>query len=80
MSLLKNNVFIAARRTIITNLDSSEDGFANQRNNQFGSDSLAGPFITRTGSFTNPPYSYSLQSVHNTTTLVRGRAGATVTF
>jgi len=78
--LVENNVFINARRTIITNLDSREDGFANQRNNLFGSESMAGPFITRTGSFTNPPYSYSLQSVHNTATLVRGRAGATTTF
>jgi pectate lyase len=77
---VENNVFINARRTIITNLDSREDGFANERNNNFGAESQRGPFITRTGSFTNPPYSYSLQSVHNVTTLVRGRAGATVTF
>jgi len=77
---VENNVFINARRTIITNLDSREDGFANERNNNFGSESQRGPFITRTGSFTNPPYNYSLQSVHNVTTLVRGRAGATVTF
>jgi len=77
---VENNVFINARRTIITNLDSREDGFANHRNNLFGSESQAGPFITRTGTFTNPPYTYSLQSVHNTAALVRGRAGATVTF
>lgn len=79
-TLVENNVFINARRTIITNLDSREDGFSNQRNNLFGSESMAGPFITRTGSFTTAPYSYSLQSVHNTATLVRGRAGATVQF
>lgn len=77
---VENNVFINARRTIITNLDSREDGFANERNNNFGVESIRGPFITRVGSFTNPPYSYSLQSVHNVTTIVRGRAGATVTF
>jgi pectate lyase len=77
---VENNVFINARRTIITNLDSREDGFANHRNNEFGSESQRGPFVTRTGSFTNPPYSYSLQSVHNTASLVRGRAGATVRF
>ncbi|KAJ6643898.1 putative pectate lyase A [Pseudolycoriella hygida] len=77
---VENNVFVNARRTIITNLDSREDGFANHRNNLFGSESMAGPFITRTGTFTNPPYSYSLQSVHNTESLVRGRAGATTTF
>jgi pectate lyase len=77
---VENNVFVNARRTIITNLDSREDGFANERNNEFGNESMRGPFITRTGSFTNPPYTYSLQSVHNTATLVRGRAGATVTF
>jgi len=78
--LVENNVFINARRTVHTNLDSRIEGFANLRNNVIGPHIEAGPFITQTGSFTNPPYSYSLQSVHNTTTLVRGRAGATVTF
>lgn len=78
---VENNVFINARRTIITNLDSREDGFANERNNNWGAaDSLRGPFITRTGSFTSAGYSYSLQSVHDTVSLVRSRAGPTIRF
>jgi len=82
---VENNIFINARRTIITNLDSREDGFANQRNNDWGAaDSLRGPFITRTGTFTSPPYTYRLDTGlgvnGNIATLVRNGAGATIRF
>jgi pectate lyase len=76
---VENNVFINSRRTIITNLDSREEGFANHRNNLFGSHSDAGPHITRSNGFT-PNYTYSLQSVHETANIVRQRAGPTISF
>jgi len=85
--LVENNIFINARRTIITNLDSREDGFANQRNNDWGdAHNLRGPFITRTGTFDNTsvPYTYRLDTGlganGNIATLVRNGAGATIRF
>lgn len=77
---VENNVFRNARRTIITNLDSREDGFANQRNNEWGTDTQRGPYITRTGTFTNPPYTYRLDTLGNVPNLVRQNAGATIRF
>lgn len=78
--LVENNVFINARRTIITNLDSREEGFANERNNQFGDESMRGPFITQVGNFTSPPYPYVLDTLANVPTRVRQGAGATIPF
>lgn len=78
--LVENSVFINARRTIITNLDSREDGFANERNNVFGDESMRGPFITQVGTFTSPPYPYTLDTVANVPTRVRQGAGATILF
>lgn len=78
--LAESNIFVNARRTIITNLDSREDGFAIERNNDWGGEhTLRGPFITRTGTFTNPPYSYQLDNGlgenGNIATIVRNGAG-----
>ncbi|XP_037035155.1 pectate lyase A-like [Bradysia coprophila] len=78
--LVENNIFINVRRTIITNLDSREDGFANERNNDWGvAHTLRGPFITRTGTFTSAPYSYQLDNGlganGNIATIVRNGAG-----
>lgn len=78
---VENNIFVNSRRTIITNLDSREEGFANQRNNDWGADhNLRGPFITRTGTFTAPPYTYRLDTGlganGNIATIVRNGAGA----
>lgn len=78
--LVENNFFRNARRTIITNLDSREEGFANERNNEWGADTLRGPFITRVGTFTNPPYTYRLDTLENVPSLVRQGAGATIRF
>lgn len=78
--LVENNVFINARRTIITNLDSREDGFANERGNLIGFESMSGPFITQVGRFTSAPYTYTLMSAQATESSVRQRAGATVRF
>lgn len=79
--LVEGCVFVNARRTIITNLDSREDGFANQRNNDYGNEhNLRGPFITQTGTFTTPPYAYQLDTGlgpnGNIATIVRNGAGA----
>lgn len=79
--LVENNVFINCIRTLITNLDSREDGFANERNNQWGTDSAQrGPFITQIGNFTAPPYSYSATPVGNVPAAVRQSAGTTIRF
>ncbi len=78
--LVENTVFINARRTIITNLDSREDGFANERNNVFGDESQRGPFITQVGNFTTPPYPYTLDPVANVAARVRQGAGVTIQF
>jgi len=78
--LVEYNVFINARRTLITNLDSREDGFANERNNDWGNESMRGPFITQVGNLTNPPYAYTLDTLANVPTRVRQSAGATISF
>ncbi len=46
--------------------------YANQNNNLFTNSPIN---ITRTGSYTNPPYTYSLQSVHTTEATVKAGAG-----
>jgi len=80
-ALVENNVFIGAVRTLITNLDSREDGFANERNNDFGAASAQrGPFITQVGTFTTAPYPYSITPTANVAALVRQFAGATIQF
>lgn len=79
--LVENNVFINAVRTLITNLDSREDGFANERNNEWGAAAAQrGPFITQVGNFTTAPYSYNLTPTASVTNLVRENAGATMRF
>lgn len=79
-ALVENSVFIEARRTIITNLDSREDGYANARNNDYGNESQRGPFITQVGNFTSPPYPYTLDTLANVPARVRQGAGATIRF
>jgi len=75
--LVERNVFRNVKRPIITNLDSAQDGYAVERNNDFGG---AVPEITQPGSFTNPPYSYSADPTANVQSVVRAGAGATIIF
>jgi len=75
--LVENNVFKNIKAAIVTNLDSSEQGYANERNNLFTNSPIN---ITRTGTYTSPPYTYPLQSVHSTEELVKANAGNTVFF
>lgn len=79
--LVENNVFINAVRTLNTNLDSREEGFANESNNEWGAPSAQrGPFITQIGNYTAARYSYSLSPTASVPGLVRQNAGATIRF
>lgn len=53
--LVEENSFTNVRRAIVTNLDSSEEGFAIERNNIFTNSDIE---ITQEGSWT-PPYEYT---------------------
>lgn len=55
--LVQNNVFVNCGEAITTTGDSSVDGFVNQSGNSFTN---APTDITQTGTFTQPPYSYTL--------------------
>lgn len=79
--LVENNVFINAVRTLITNLDSREDGFANERGNDWGATAAQrGPFITQIGNFTTAPYNYNISPTASVANLVRQSAGTTIRF
>jgi len=75
--LVQNNVFVNVRRSINTNLDSVVQGFAVESGNDFGG---RAPEITQRGSFTNPPYSYSLDSLASVRSAVKSNSGATIIF
>lgn len=55
--LIENNVWRNSGVAVTTTGDSSQDGFANSRGNDFGGATVD---ITQVGTFTNPPYSYTL--------------------
>ena len=71
--LVQNNVFRSVGTPIETCCESSVDGYVNQSGNDFGGGTND---ITRTGSFTSPPYSYSLDATANVISLVTAGAGA----
>jgi len=75
--LVEYNVFINVVKPLVTNLDSAQDGYAVERNNNWGN---SAPVITQPGSFTSPPYSYQTDSLDNTASVVRNGAGATINF
>ena len=70
--LVQNNVFRSVGTPIETTGDSPVDGFVNQSGNDFGGGTN---LITRTGSFTNPPYSYSLTATSSVASTVTAGAG-----
>lgn len=70
--LVQNNVFRSVSTPIETTKDSSVDGFVNQSGNDFGGGTN---LITQTGSFTNPPYSYSLTATSSVISVVTAGAG-----
>jgi len=70
--LVQNNVFRNVKVPIETTKDSSQDGYVNQSGNDFGTGTN---LITRTGSFTNPPYAYTLDATGSVVNAVKAGAG-----
>ena len=70
--LVQNNVFRSVGTPIETTGDSPVDGFVNQSGNDFGGGVNK---ITQTGTFTNPPYSFTLDATANVPTIVANGAG-----
>lgn len=57
--LVQNNVFRSVGTALTTTGDSKVDGYANASGNDYGGAKVT---ITKNGSFTNPPYGYTLDS------------------
>lgn len=70
--LVQNNVFRSVSTPILTHGDSKVDGYVNISGNDLGGGT---DDITRTGSFTNPPYSYSLTPTASVIGTVTAGAG-----
>jgi pectate lyase len=70
--LVQNNVFRSVTLPIWTTEDSPVDGFAVQNGNDFGG---VPPVITQTGSFTTPPYPYSMEPASAVEGSVKSGAG-----
>lgn len=71
--LVENNVFRNTKIAITTNRSSDEDGYVVQRGNDLGG---AATEISRTGSFTTPPYSYTAEPASSVVSSVTAGAGA----
>lgn len=70
-SLVENNVFRKVGTPIETTVD-SPDGYVNESGNDFGG---ATNKITRTGTFTSPPYTYHLEPASSVIADVTANAG-----
>jgi pectate lyase len=70
--LVQNNVFVNVGTPIETCCESAVDGFVNQSGNDFGTGTND---ITQTGTFTSPPYSYTLISTSQVASTVTAGAG-----
>jgi len=70
--LVQNNVFVNVGTPIMTCCLSNEDGFVNQSGNNFGTGTNN---ITQTGTFTTPPYSYTLIPTSSVVSTVTAGAG-----
>jgi pectate lyase len=70
--LVQNNVFSNVGTPIETCCESKVDGFVNQSGNIFGSGTN---HITQTGTFTNPPYSFTLIPASQVASTVTAGAG-----
>ncbi|MFD3375041.1 MULTISPECIES: polysaccharide lyase family 1 protein [unclassified Streptomyces] len=71
--LVENNVFRTTKIAVTTNRSSDVDGYANLRGNDLGG---AATEISRTGTFTSPPYSYSAEPASSVVASVTSGAGA----
>lgn len=71
--LVENNVFRNTGVAVTTNRSSDVDGYANLRGNDLGG---AATEISRTGTFTSPPYGYTPESASTVVASVTSGAGA----
>jgi pectate lyase len=71
--LVENNVFRDTKVAVTTNRSSDVDGYANLRGNDLGG---AATEISRVGTFTTPPYSYTAESASTVVASVTSGAGA----
>ncbi|MET7700126.1 pectate lyase [Streptomyces sp. NPDC005485] len=71
--LVENNVFRSTTVAVTTNRDSDVDGYANLRGNDLGG---AATEISRVGTFTSPPYSYTAEPASSVVASVTSGAGA----
>ncbi|MFF3737745.1 polysaccharide lyase family 1 protein [Streptomyces sp. NPDC002566] len=71
--LVENNVFRSTKIAVTTNRSSDVDGFANLRGNDLGG---AATEISRTGTFTSAPYSYTAEPASSVVASVTAGAGA----
>lgn len=75
--LVEENSFTNVAKSVVTNLDSDEEGFATERNNIFNNSPTQ---ITKTGSFV-PSYKYTTDPAANVCSIVAKSAGVgVVTF
>jgi pectate lyase len=70
--LVQNNVFVNCGTAITTTGDSKVDGYMNQSGNSFTNSPIN---ITRTGSFTQAPYSYTLDATSSVVNEVTAYSG-----
>lgn len=70
--LVQNNVFRNVPLAITTTGDSKVDGYANASGNDYGGAKVT---ITKTGSFTNPPYGFSLDATSSVISNVTAYSG-----
>lgn len=75
--LVESNFFRNSKQAITTSQDSIRDGYAVERNNEFGEAVLN---ITQIGTFVTPPYSYRRDTLSKVPYIVRQHAGQTVLF
>ncbi|MGW2727726.1 pectate lyase family protein [Streptomyces sp. NPDC001494] len=71
--LVENNVFRDTAVAVTTSRDSDVDGYANLRGNDLGG---AATEISRTGTFTSPPYGYTAEPASGVAASVTAGAGA----
>jgi pectate lyase len=70
--LVQNNVFRNVGTALTTTGDSAVDGFANASGNDYGGSTVT---ITKTGSFTKPPYSFTLDATSSVISEVTAYSG-----
>jgi len=73
-ALVENNVFRNAKKPISTNLDSKQEGYVVQRNNDFGNTGNTNS-ITKTGNLRSVPYKYNADNANSIYNNVKGNAG-----